>query len=203
MQKIAGQNNGGTCVSIFSINMNKYLITKSVQDILKEAESSESTGLKRTLGPWNIIALGIGAIIGAGIFVITGSAAAQFAGPALAISFIIAAICCCFAGLCYSEFASFIPIAGSAYTYGYASLGEIIAWIIGWNIILEYSFTAAAVASGWSGYLVSMLEDFGINLPPQITDLAIRLGEGFETTDTAEDMTAVIAQKLKRKGAAV
>lgn len=149
--------------------MNKYLKTKSIQDILKDADSSEKTSLKRTLGPWSLMALGIGAIVGAGIFVITGSAASQFAGPALVISFLIASIGCAFSALCYSEFASFIPIAGSAYTYGYASLGEILAWIIGWDLILEYSFAAASIVSGWSNYLVSLLEDYGIFLPPQIT----------------------------------
>ncbi len=151
------------------MRMNKYLITKSVQEILKEAECTEKTTLKRALGPWSLMALGIGAIVGAGIFVITGSAAAQFAGPALVISFLIAAICCAFSALCYSEFASLIPIAGSTYTYGYASLGEIIAWIIGWDLILEYSFAAASIVSGWSSYLVSLCEDYGIIIPPQLT----------------------------------
>ena len=113
--------------------------------------------------------LGIGAIIGAGIFVLTGAAAAQYAGPAIVLSFILAGIGCAFAGLCYSEFASLIPIAGSAYTYGYATLGEIFAWIIGWDLILEYAFGAATVASGWSGYVISLLQDFGIHLPPSLT----------------------------------
>ncbi len=122
--------------------------------------------LKRALGPVNLITLGIGAIIGAGIFVLTGSAAAQYAGPAIVLSFVLAGIGCVFAGLCYAEFASLIPIAGSAYTYGYATLGEIFAWIIGWDLILEYAFGAATVASGWSGYLVSFLQDFGIRHSP-------------------------------------
>ena len=125
--------------------------------------------LKRALGPLNLITLGIGAIIGAGIFVLTGSAAAQYAGPAIVLSFILAGVGCVFAGLCYSEFASLIPIAGSAYTYGYATLGEIFAWIIGWDLVLEYAFGAATVASGWSGYFVSFLQDFGIHIPPQFT----------------------------------
>ncbi|MBI4863890.1 MAG: amino acid permease [Candidatus Riflebacteria bacterium] len=120
------------------------------------------------LGPLNLITLGIGAIIGAGIFVLTGSAAAQYAGPAIILSFVLAGIACAFAGLCYSEFASLIPIAGSAYTYGYATLGELFAWIIGWDLILEYAFGAATVASGWSGYVVSFLQDYGIHLPPQL-----------------------------------
>ena len=130
--------------------------------LMHEASETGEHGLKRALGPVNLITLGIGAIIGAGIFVLTGSAAAQYAGPAIVLSFILAGIGCVFAGLCYSEFASLIPIAGSAYTYGYATLGEIFAWIIGWDLILEYAFGAATVASGWSGYLVSFLQDFGI-----------------------------------------
>ncbi len=105
------------------------------------------------MGPLNLITLGIGAIIGAGIFVLTGQAAAKHAGPAVVLSFIVAGITCAFAGLCYAEFASLIPIAGSAYTYGYATLGEFVAWIIGWDLVLEYAFGAATVASGWSGYL--------------------------------------------------
>jgi APA family basic amino acid/polyamine antiporter len=114
--------------------------------------------------------LGIGAVIGAGIFVFTGAAAAQYAGPAIALSFLLAGIGCAFAGLCYSEFAAMIPISGSAYTYGYATLGEIFAWIIGWDLVLEYAFSAATVAAGWSGTIVSLLQDFGINLPPQLIE---------------------------------
>ena len=119
----------------------------------------------------NLITLGIGAIIGAGIFVLTGQAAAQYAGPGIMLSYVIAGTGCAFAGLCYAEFASMIPIAGSAYTYGYATLGEIFAWIIGWDLILEYAFGAATVASGWSSTLVAFLQDYGINLPPQICDV--------------------------------
>ena len=121
------------------------------------------------MGATNLITLGIGAIIGAGIFVLTGAAAAQYAGPAIVLSFVLAGIACAFAGLCYAEFASLIPIAGSAYTYGYATLGEIFAWIIGWDLILEYAFGAATVASGWSGYVISFLQDFGIHIPPSLT----------------------------------
>ncbi len=137
--------------------------------LMKEASQEDEHSLKRALGPLNLITLGIGAIIGAGIFVLTGSAAAQYAGPAIVLSFILAGLGCVFAGLCYSEFASLIPIAGSAYTYGYATLGEIFAWIIGWDLILEYAFGAATVASGWAGYFVSFLQDFGISIPPQFT----------------------------------
>jgi APA family basic amino acid/polyamine antiporter len=149
--------------------MSKLLATKPLSLLMAEAHESGEHSLKRALGPLNLITLGIGAIIGAGIFVLTGSAAAQYAGPAIVLAFVLAGIACAFAGLCYSEFASLIPIAGSAYTYGYATLGELFAWIIGWDLILEYAFGAATVASGWSGYVVSFLQDFGIHLPPKLT----------------------------------
>ena len=125
--------------------------------------------LKRALGPIHLITLGIGAIIGAGIFVLTGRAAAQYAGPAIVFSFILAGIACAFAGLCYAEFAAMIPVSGSAYTYGYATLGEFVAWIIGWDLILEYLFAGATVAVGWSGYVVSFLKEFGLVIPAQFT----------------------------------
>jgi APA family basic amino acid/polyamine antiporter len=123
--------------------------------------------LHRVLGAGNLTALGIGAIIGAGIFVLTGRAAAQYAGPGIVYSFLLAGLACAFAGLCYAEFSAMIPIAGSAYTYSYATLGEFFAWIIGWDLILEYLFASATVAVGWSGYVVSLLKDFGIVVPPQ------------------------------------
>ncbi len=145
------------------------LATKSIDVILQEASETSERTLKRALGPINLITMGIGAIIGTGIFVLTGQAAATNAGPAIIVSFCLAGIGCAFAGLCYAEFASMIPIAGSAYTYGYATLGEIFAWIIGWDLVLEYAFGAAMVASGWSGYFVSLLRDIGITLPPQWT----------------------------------
>jgi APA family basic amino acid/polyamine antiporter len=148
--------------------MANLLATKSIKTILNEAHETGEHSLKRALGPSNLIALGIGAIIGTGIFVITGTATAQHAGPAVILSFIFAAIGCVFAGLCYAEFSSMIPVAGSAYTYGYATLGEIFAWIIGWDLVLEYAFGAATVASGWSGYFISLLGDFGIKLPASI-----------------------------------
>ncbi|MGQ9672345.1 MAG: amino acid permease [Candidatus Aminicenantales bacterium] len=145
----------------------KLLAKKSLADLSREA--SETThGLKRVLGPWHLIFLGIGAIVGAGIFVITGHAAAQYAGPAITLSFILAALTCSFAGLCYAEFASLIPIAGSAYTYAYATLGEFFAWVIGWDLILEYSLGATAVSIGWSGYVVSFLKDLGIHFPAKL-----------------------------------
>src|SRR5271165_5150432 len=150
---------------------NPLFATKPLDALLKEASETGEHGLKRALGPINLIALGIGAIIGAGIFVLTGSAASLYAGPAIMLSYILAGVGCAFAGLCYAEFASLIPIAGSAYTYGYATLGEIVAWIIGWDLILEYAFGAATVASGWSSTLVAFLQDYGINLPPQICDV--------------------------------
>jgi APA family basic amino acid/polyamine antiporter len=134
-----------------------------------QAEVASDQSLKRALGPINLVALGIGAIIGAGIFVLTGQAAANYAGPAIVYSFILAGTACAFAGLCYAEFAAMIPIAGSAYTYGYATLGELIAWIIGWDLILEYLFAASTVAVGWSGYVVSFLKDLGIVIPAQYT----------------------------------
>ena len=128
------------------------------------AEGQEVT-LRRALGALNLTMLGIGAIIGAGIFVLTGTAAAQYAGPAIVLSFILAGMGCLFAGLCYAEFSAMIPIAGSAYTYGYATLGELVAWIIGWDLILEYLFGAATVAVGWSGYFVAFIKELGFTLP--------------------------------------
>jgi len=145
------------------------LVTKSLERLRSEAQDSDEHSLKRVLGPVNLTALGVGAIIGAGIFVLTGLAAAQYAGPAIVLSFVLAGFACAFAGLCYSEFASMIPIAGSAYTYGYATLGEVFAWIIGWDLILEYSVGAATVAVGWSGYVVSFLRDLGVVVPPALT----------------------------------
>src|ERR1700740_2344999 len=150
---------------------NPLFATKPIETLMKEAHESGEHSLKRALGPVNLVTLGIGAIIGAGIFVLTGSAAALYAGPAIMLSYVFAGLGCVFAGLCYAEFASMIPIAGSAYTYGYATLGEIVAWIIGWDLILEYAFGAATVASGWSSTLVAFLQDYGISLPPQICDV--------------------------------
>lgn len=149
--------------------ISNLLKCKPFDMLMAEASESGEHSLKRVLGPINLVALGVGAIIGAGIFVLTGSAAAKYAGPAIVLSFVLAGIACVFAGLCYAEFASLIPIAGSAYTYSYATLGEIFAWIIGWDLILEYAFGAATVASGWSGYVLSFLQDFGIRIPPRLT----------------------------------
>jgi APA family basic amino acid/polyamine antiporter len=140
--------------------------TKPLERIMSESEGGEHQ-LKRTLGATSLIALGIGAIIGAGLFSLTGLAAAQNAGPAVVLSMVVAAIGCAFAGLCYSEFSCMIPVAGSAYTYAYATLGEWIAWIIGWDLVLEYAVGAATVSISWSAYVVSLLNDFGLTLPAQ------------------------------------
>ncbi len=143
---------------------------KSVAMLQAEAAGPETEHtLKRVLGALNLTTLGIGAIIGAGIFVLTGTAAAQYAGPAIVYSFILAGLGCLFAGLCYAEFAAMIPIAGSAYTYGYATLGELTAWIIGWDLILEYLFGAATVAVGWSGYFSAFMNELGFRIPVQFT----------------------------------
>ncbi len=153
--------------------------TKSLTQLLSEADESEK-GLKKTLSSASLVALGIGAIIGAGLFSITGMAAANYAGPGIMISFIIAAIGCAFAGLCYAEFASMIPVAGSAYTYSYATMGEFIAWIIGWDLVLEYAVGAATVASSWSGYLGKFFSNFGVALPEAL------MTTPFDVTSTGE-----------------
>ena len=139
-----------------------WFSTKSLDDLRAEAARG---ALRRSLGPLNLTALGIGSIIGTGIFVLTGTAASQNAGPALVISMIISAIGCAFSGLCYAEFASMVPVAGSAYTYAYATAGELFAWIIGWDLILEYALSTSTVAVGWSGYFVSLMRDAGITFP--------------------------------------
>lgn len=147
--------------------MSKLFATKPISQLISESKSDH--GLRKSLSALNLTTLGIGAVIGAGIFVLTGQAAAQYAGPAIVISFLISGMACLFAGLCYAEFASMIPISGSAYTYAYATMGEFIAWIIGWDLILEYLFAASTVAVGWAGYVVSFLNDFGIIIPAQFT----------------------------------
>src|SRR6202162_1836059 len=142
---------------------NPLFATKSMTTLMKEAGDTGEHILKRALDPVNLVTLGIGAIIGAGIFVLTGSAASLYAGPAIMLSYVLAGTGCVFAGLCYAEFASMIPIAGSAYTYGYATLGELVAWIIGWDLILEYAFGAITVSIGWCGDVVSFLHYFGLD----------------------------------------
>jgi basic amino acid/polyamine antiporter, APA family len=156
--------------------MAKLFAVKPLASLKQEAVEEGAHTLKRSLGPINLITLGIGAIIGAGIFVLTGQAAALHAGPAVALSFIVAGITCAFAGLCYAEFASIIPIAGSAYTYGYATLGELVAWIIGWDLVLEYAFGAATVASGWSGYFLSLLAQLGLVPSPALARFTTTYG---------------------------
>ena len=145
---------------------------KSIESL---TTASGGPGLKRSLGAWNLVALGIGCTIGAGLFSLTGIAASENAGPAVVISYLIAAVGCGFAGLCYSELASMIPIAGSAYTYAYATMGELVAWVIGWDLMLEYAVGAATVAVSWSSYVDSLLHDFGVALPPRL------LASPFET----------------------
>ncbi len=144
-------------------------VRKPMAALMNEAQETGSHTLKRTLGAGGLIALGIGAIIGAGLFSITGMAAANHAGPAITISFVVAALGCLFAGLCYAEFASMIPVAGSAYTYSYATMGEFIAWIIGWDLVLEYAVGAATVGISWSRYLVKFLEGFDVHIPLSLT----------------------------------
>jgi APA family basic amino acid/polyamine antiporter len=147
---------------------NSMFSTKSLSRILNEAPARGS-GFKRTLNRLNLTNIGIGAIIGAGIFVLTGQIAAMYAGPAIVISFLISGLACALVALCYAEFASMIPVDGSAYTYGYATFGELFAWIIGWNLVAEYLFSAATVAVGWSGYVISFLKDCGIFIPAKFT----------------------------------
>src|SRR5213595_1661141 len=142
-------------------------IRKPLSQLMSDTDSSEKS-LKRTLGPMSLIGLGIGAIIGAGLFIRTAAAAGGHAGPAVVIGFVIAAVGCAFAGLCYAEFASMIPIAGSAYTYSYATMGEFIAWIIGWDLVLEYAVGAATVGISWSRYFGKFLEGFGVHLPANL-----------------------------------
>jgi basic amino acid/polyamine antiporter, APA family len=143
-------------------------VRKPMNTLLAESQETGSHTLKKTLGPGGLIALGIGAIIGAGLFSITGMAAANHAGPAITISFVVAALGCLFAGLCYAEFASMIPVAGSAYTYSYATMGEFVAWIIGWDLVLEYAVGAATVGISWSRYLVRFLEGLNVHLPQEL-----------------------------------
>src|SRR5215469_2883818 len=175
--------------------MTQLLVRKSIAALEAEAEQPEvqalvthdGVPLKRSLSATNLVALGIGAIIGAGIFVLTGQAAASNAGPAITLSFVLGAIVCAFAGLCYAEMASTVPVAGSAYTYAYATLGELVAWIIGWDLLLEYALGATTVAIGWSGYAVSFLKDFGIVMPAAYANspLVYQASDGTWTTTGA------------------
>lgn len=164
--------------------------TKSIQQMMQDASESEH-GLKRALTATNLIFIGIGCIVGTGIFVITGTAAAQYAGPALSISFIISALVCMFVALCYTEFASMIPISGSAYSYAYTTVGELIAWFIGWNLVLEYIFGASLVAVGWSGYVVSFLRDFGIVIPSDLSSAPFTFHGGWIATGAVLNFPSV------------
>jgi basic amino acid/polyamine antiporter, APA family len=174
---------------------------KSIPVLQAEAEEADRRALathdgvplKRSLSAISLVSLGIGDIIGAGIFVLTGHAAAVNAGPAIILSYVLAGFACAFAGLCYAEMASTVPIAGSAYTYAYATMGEIIAWVIGWDLILEYSLGAATVAVGWSGYVVSFLNDFGIIVPAAYADAPFAFDDGaWQTTGTIINAPAMV-----------
>src|SRR5476651_1836541 len=144
--------------------MANLFATKPLNLLMEESRETGEHSLKRTLGPFQLTALGVGAIIGAGIFVMVGLGA-QYAGPGLTLSFVLSGLGCAFAGLCYAEFAAMIPLAGSAYTYAYATLGELLAWIIGWDLTLEYAMGASTVSSGWSSNFVEFLKMFGVKMP--------------------------------------
>lgn len=174
----------------------------SIDTLVQQSLSGEN-GFKRTLTGYNLILLGIGGIIGAGIFVLTGQAAASYAGPAIVLSFILSGIGCAFAALCYAEFAAMIPVAGSAYSYAYATMGKFVAWIIGWDLILEYLFGAATVAVGWSGYVVSLLKDIKKRFPnfPEFPDYLARAplihdATGWHTTGALINLPAVLIVTL-------
>lgn len=176
---------------------NQLLRKKSVAQMLEQVDKSESS-LKKSLGAFDLTMLGIGAIMGTGIFVLTGVAAALHAGPALVLSFVIAAFACVFAALCYAEFASTVPVSGSAYTYSYAAFGEFVAWMIGWDLILEYGVACAAVASGWSGYAQGLLAGFNIHLPHALTS-AFDVSKG-TIIDLPAVLIIVIITALLMKG---
>src|SRR6202795_2705776 len=163
--------------------------TKSIAALRAEAEATNERSLNRALTAMNLTMLGIGAIIGAGIFVLTGLAAALHAGPAVPLSFLVAGIACGLAGLCYAEMASTVPVAGSAYTYSYATMGEFAAWIIGWDLVLEYAMGAATVGVGWSGYFVSLLDYFGLHLPTSVTSAPLRF---CSAADVANAVTSCV-----------
>ena len=143
-----------------------------------EGSSQGEAQLQRVLTARHLVLLGVGAIIGAGIFVMTGTAAANYAGPAVILSFVLAGVACAFAGLCYAEFASMMPVSGSAYSYTYSTMGEVVAWFIGWNLVLEYMFAASTVAVGWSGYFNSLLTSMGIGLPAALSAAPLNVVAG-------------------------
>jgi APA family basic amino acid/polyamine antiporter len=167
---------------------------KSIDTLKREADGGERPALVRSLGVLNLTAFGVGNTIGAGIFVLTGTVAALHAGPAVTLSFVFASLACFFAGLCYAEFAAMVPVAGSAYSYAYATFGELIAWIIGWSIMLEYLFSASVVAIGWSGYVTASLTDLGLHLPAVLTGAPFKAGGGLHIVATGHwlDLPAVL-----------
>ena len=156
----------------------------------------ETHGLKRHLKAYHLISIGIGAIIGAGIFVITGQAAAEYAGPSLVLSFMIAALICVFAGLCYAELSSMIPIAGGSYSYAYIAMGEFPAWIVGWCVSAQYMVSASTVSVGWSGYFSSLLKDFGLPLSDRFTQAPFLFGEGWQLSGAIMNLPAMILVAL-------
>ncbi|HEX2919779.1 MAG TPA: amino acid permease [Bacteroidales bacterium] len=161
---------------------------KPLQQMMQDASEHQ---LKRSLTAMNLVFIGIGCIVGTGIFVITGTVAAQYAGPALSISFVIAALLCMFVALCYTEFASMLPISGSAYSYAYTTVGEFIAWVIGWNLMLEYIFGASLVAVGWSGYVVSFFKDWGIIIPASLSSAPFTYDDGWVATGAVLNFPAI------------
>ncbi len=165
---------------------------KSLQKVMADSESGHN--LKRVLGPWALTALGIGAIIGTGIFVLVGKAARDVTGPALMLSFVFAGLACIFSALCYAEFASMAPVAGSAYTYAYLTLGELMAWIIGWDLVLEYAVASCTVAHGWSKYFQDILNQFEIHIPTALTNAPFDIAKGGEVVSTGSilDLPAVV-----------
>ncbi len=167
---------------------------KSVETLKREADGGERPALRRSLGVLDLTAFGVGNTVGAGIFVLTGTVAAQYAGPAVTLSFIAGSIACFFAGLCYAEFAAMVPVAGSAYSYAYATFGEVMAWIIGWSIMFEYLFSASLVAIGWSGYVTSSLHDIGIDLPAVLTSAPYRVVNEYHLVPSGNiiDLPAVL-----------
>src|SRR5512147_2093012 len=173
--------------------MKNLFLKKRLADLSLEA-FEERQGLKRSLGPASLVLLGVGAVIGAGIFVLTGHAAARIAGPAVTLSFLLAAVACAFAGLCYAEFASMIPVAGSAYTYTYATLGKFVAWIIGWNLVLEYLAASSTVAVGWSGYFNDFMSHLGYPIPAMFNGapIAMQSLNTFTTTGSLINLPAVL-----------
>ncbi|HEY0292077.1 MAG TPA: amino acid permease [Hansschlegelia sp.] len=173
--------------------MTALMLRKSLDEISSEDEGEHK--LTKSLSAVSIVAMGIGAIIGAGIFVLTGTAAAKYAGPAIVLSFVLGGVACAFVGLCYAELAALIPVSGSSYTYTYATLGEFFAWVIGWDLVLEYAMGAATVSVGWSGYAVSLLGDVGLHLPPQFTNAtgtAVKLADGGAATGIFNAPAALI-----------